>query len=255
MKRRRRLLRVMKALKGNRAMKGRRLKASKGTSCRGEVSSGGDCKLARSGPYPIVLNKACVKCGEWRCRSHCLCARRGEVCGLSTPKSPKAKTLAKRSQLDVQVFPERSWLTKAIAEVQVSSEVVLASMQFDEPLLHAVLLRRLEDKKRGRFSCRVLVDKEKHDDNSCYFQNGRLKSLKAAGAEVFTSTGRPGSKRGHMHIKALVIDSEVAYVGSCNFTLASKHSFELMLRLTGPIVADALNAVEGCISGKTAAPL
>ena len=62
--------------------------------------------------------------------------------------------------------------------------------------------------------------------------------LKTAGANVFSSRGqRRGRFYGSFHSKFLILDS-VAYVGSANFTAASRANHETVLKLSGPPVAE-----------------
>ena len=80
--------------------------------------------------------------------------------------------------------------------------------------------------------------------------------LKRAGAKIYIGTGRDGREeygpngvQGSMHMKALVLDSRVAWTGSANWTRNSKTNFELVFRMVGPpvgsIKAAILNALEG----------
>lgn len=53
----------------------------------------GKCKLSRTrAGLPVVCSKKCLKCGEYRCRSHCRCAREGTAVGRCAPRSLAAQT-------------------------------------------------------------------------------------------------------------------------------------------------------------------
>ena len=78
----------------------------------------------------------------------------------------------------------------------------------------------------------------------------RLLELQRAGAQVRLATGHSGrdvygphARGGGMHVKAAVIDADVAYTGSANLTKASLTDRELVLRLQGAGVAPILDVV------------
>ena len=136
--------------------------------------------------------------------------------------------------------------------MEKASAVHIASMVMDEPTLCKALVGFLRGP--GPFSCRVVVDK------SCFAQ-GRcrgLLELQRAGAQVRLATGHSGrdvygphARGGVMHVKAAVIDADVAYTGSANLTKASLTNRELVLRLQGAGVAPILDvATEAFKSGQ-----
>ena len=89
-----------------------------------------------------------------------------------------------------------------------------------------------------------------------------MQQLQRAGAKVYLARGDdqaakklfgPGACGGFMHQKAIVLDREVAYVGSANCTRQARCNRELITRISGlPAVAIA-EAVEATIAGSCAA--
>ena len=70
-----------------------------------------------------------------------------------------------------------------------------------------------------------------------------LKTLGEAGAHIYVahgqhSTGRMSKYRGSFHIKCMVLDSRIAFHGSCNYTEASTKNWEMVLRVTGAAASD-----------------
>ena len=69
------------------------------------------------------------------------------------------------------------------------------------------------------------MDEIEHAKGSCRSQKTKLKELKSAGATVLFCAGRDGVDEyglnalpGSFHVKALVCDGAVAFIGSANFT-------------------------------------
>ena len=59
----------------------------------------GKCTLSRKrAGFPVVCSRKCKKCGEYRCRSHCLCARQGTAVGRCAPRCLPALTERKLSK-------------------------------------------------------------------------------------------------------------------------------------------------------------
>ncbi len=231
---------------------------SKGRKCQ-LVHSRAFCSLARDGSgRPIVLSKACKKCTEWRCRTHCECGRKNSAKGRRAARpgklvAPKAKAQAKppaqpqpqakakaaaASQFcnKVEVLDENSWRDRLVKDIKESTEVQMAVMILDDPALCSVLkvcLRSVPD-----FKCSIVVDKKQYLDKVSKYQRPRLKELQTKGAKIKLASGhRSGKYQGLMHRKIAVLDGKVAFTGSCNFTFAAGTHREDCLRLEGPCVA------------------
>lgn len=268
---------------------------SNGQTCRGVLHTGQDCTRGKNGA--IMLNSACSKCHEWRCKKHCRCGRRGTALGRhaardprptpeakakAQPKAqakaqPKAKAeampravsqpvpvpravaspspapaspraLAALRPSGFQTYTQSTWLQQCLADLEKASTVQIASMVMDEPTLCKALVGFLRGP--GTFSCRVVVDKSCFTQRNCRGQRPRLLELQQAGAQVRLATGHSGhdvygphAMGGVMHVKAVVIDADVAYTGSANLTKASLTNRELVLRLQGAGVAAILDVV------------
>ena len=51
------------------------------------------CARRRDGSgKACTLNKACEKCGEWRCRAHCKCAEQGRLSGRQAARAPSTQS-------------------------------------------------------------------------------------------------------------------------------------------------------------------
>lgn len=249
---------------------------SKGRKCT-LINSTVLCTLARDGSGdPIKVTSPCRACGEWRCKTHCRCGRQGTALGRRAPRpgQPQAaaakavaapKALAKAAAKAVaapraflqaasasstfQVFNESTWLQQCLGEMQDAGSVLIASMVFDEPSLCDALLSRLRA-PAAAFTCQVVVDRQNFRQRLSRHQRPRLLELQLAGAQVRLATGHPGrdvfgphSRCGVMHLKAVVLDSRVAYSVSANLTLASRTNRELVFRLAGPSAGPVLAAV------------
>ena len=160
-------------------------KRSHSRSC--VLLDGRKCQRSQDGKQkPIGLNAPCPKCGEWRCRAHCKCGREGTAKGRYAPRDGKGPVMKKASKrkvkrskkkkakvnarprgevqvtlpvgrpalVDFVVISDNSWRPPAFAEIMESSVVLLASLVYDDPDLHKVLLRRL--KQSSEFECQVV---------------------------------------------------------------------------------------------------
>ena len=153
------------------------------------------------------------------------------------------------ASLGVKAFNTgQDWMAAALEEVQHASRVDVATFLFDDELFTQKLLCRL--RSRSPFACQIVVDKSAYDQRTSRFQRPRLLELQSHGASVLVSQGFDGrslfglaGRRGIMHIKAVIIDSRVAYTGTANITKSSRVNRELVHRIVGPPVSDILEAV------------
>ena len=60
---------------------------------------------------------------------------------------------------------------------------------------------------------------------------------------------------GQFHTKALLVDNRTVYLGSTNFTKASRKNVELQVRMQGPPVIDVAQALLERRSASTTRPL
>ena len=67
------------------------------------------CARRRDGSgKACTLNKACEKCGEWRCRAHCKCAEQGGLSGRQAARTKSApSTQSTRAPSTDNVLPSR----------------------------------------------------------------------------------------------------------------------------------------------------
>ena len=251
---------------------------SKGKQCKPVDAATAPCKRSRDGQHkPIVLNKACPRCNEWRCKAHCKCGRNGEAKGRHAPRGskPLASSNAPQSmptcsvhrhnsavqlplanpqpteppiqhaQLVVDTLVGKHWISKVVEDIGKSSTVTIASYSFDHPVVHRALMDRL--KGHDKFTCEILVDKEQYETGGSSYMAPRLRSLQKAGALIFlchgparTKRGRKASTHGSMHLKLMLVDGEIAYHGSANYTLAAERNWDCVVRLVGHPVIDML---------------
>ena len=119
-------------------------------------------------------------------------------------------------------------------DVEIASDIMLASYTYDHSSLTALLIRRLQG--RAAFSVTVLVDKESFDKGDAPRERPRLRALREAGARIFMCRGTPPF--GRMHVKAICIDRRTVYTGSANFTNKSASNLEMVMRMVGPPADD-----------------
>ena len=197
----------------------------------------------------------CPQCKELRCRSHCRCQGSAHASGRKAPRAnAKAASKAearhtavklllasvKPAPLQVQAFTDASWLTQALGEIKAAGKVVMASYTYDNPKIQEAVVKKLQS--RADFSCEILVDRSAYETGLAPYEQRRLKQLKDLGAAVYLCSGTRG--RGVFHWKCVVLDSQVAYAGSANLTLASSSNRDLMMRLTGPIVSEVMSGLD-----------
>ena len=123
--------------------------------------------------------------------------------------------------------------------------MTIASYRFDHPVVHRALMDRL--KGHAEFTCEILVDKAQSETGGSSYIAPRLRSLQKAGALIFlchgpahTKRGPNASTHGSMHLKLMLVDGEIAYHGSANYTLAAERNWECVVRLVGHPVIDML---------------
>lgn len=155
-----------------------------------------------------------------------------------------------------------AWFTAMLADTKQAQSFVAASYVFDDEETQKMLLERLRSPRP--FECHLIVDAAAHREARSRGQRSCLKALKEAGAKVYFGKGSNddaarrlfGRKAygGQMHLKAVVIDSRVAYVGSANCTRQARCNSELMCRLTGPPVTQVLTEVSAAIANATSDP-
>ena len=154
----------------------------------------------------------------------------------------------------VEVFNDGGWVERAISDLATAVNATVASYAYDNANLQAALLDRLGGSTP--FACRVVVDKGQLVSGSCARMRSSLRVLARAGAHVRVAGGRGRRNVGCMHLKAFVLGTTVAYVGSANFTnQAASHNWEQVLRLEGAPVADVLSGVVRCWESGVAAEL
>ena len=235
----------------------------KGKECRGKCGTSEGCTLSRARPgKPIVMSKACVKCGEWRCRSHCKCSRNQELTGRNMARGAGVKSKPSSSSSTAPPQPvapvgrgpapscqllagAKEMLEMACKEIESSSEVEAASFIFDNHKLHAVFLKRLNGRKPFRLN--LYVDREqlggkvlKSGDKpgGSKKMKSRVAELRHNGAAVYVCNGK--GHLGSYHPKGLVIDRRYLYCGSPNLTDKSLENEEWPLRCTGEVVGQVL---------------
>jgi len=149
---------------------------------------------------------------------------------------------------DISVYDGNGWRQRALEEISGSSVVIVASLVYDDPDLHSTLLRRLRG--RDAFDCSVFVDRDTYEQRTYRYQRARILELQKHGGSIFLCTGRDYNtefgargQRGHFHMKALVIDNKISYVGSANATRNSRINGELVLRLVGSSVVEVVKSV------------
>ena len=253
---------------------GSRMKAKQCTLIHSHVK----CTLARNGSgSPIQLTKKCSKCHEWRCRTHCRCGRTGAAKGRSAPRpgqpaaakaqakakqraasqapkatakaAPVAPVAAKAGLEPGRIFTDDAWIAEVVGQLPSAASFHGASLVFDDPALTAALIGRLQ---AGGFTCTLVVDKQDYRSRQgSKFQAPRLRELQKAGATVYLAEGFSGaglfgssSHRGHMHMKAVVLDSNLAYAGSANLTRSARKNRELTFKFCGGVARQILQVLQ-----------
>ena len=230
------------------------VKSHNNYTCEGVLSTGAKCKLSRaSRNAPIQMSKKCSKCKEWRCRAHCRCARQGQAhgrgasrgalggAGSSSNGGQAARAPAVVNSTRVEVL---EGIDAAVGELSTARSVVIATYVYDDAKLHKELLRKLAS---GAFSLELLVDAQQFSSTSSRAMKSSVQQLQRSGATVRLCRGRRrGRFHGSFHHKVMIIDERIAFVGSANYTSASRTNLETVLRLAGPCVQGILaNVLRG----------
>ena len=258
----------------------RQARKNKARQCEGVEGTKEKCTLSRDGEKnPISLNKACARCGQWRCKTHCACGQAGELTGqkrgrppvdaramprdMIAETSPQEATekpnlsslhpVGRRSPLSVETFvADPSWWERALEETKHASHIMVSSFLYDEPSLQAMLKQRLQSRSACNVS--VLIDEAEYKARRARHQRPRLMELRDLGAAVYLCQGGEckalfgqNSYLGNYHVKALILDRRVMYTGSSNMTLSSRKNIELMFRMTGPPVHAVLQGLQTLI--------
>ena len=221
------------------------------------VKAEAPCTGSRNGlGEPKCVQKACQFCGEWRCKSHCKCARQkrlaGRNCGRDgagsgassgSASAPASASTKKRVVLPVaeENEPEQdihtlkhldgaSALASIAKDLRHATAVEMCQYTFDDTELRNALLEfvRQEDK-----TLRICVDRQYLQENPrCHHI---LQSLaEVDGCDVYTARG--DGRYGSMHLKITVIycgRKVICYHGTANATRMSRSNWESVLRLTG----------------------
>ena len=221
------------------------------------------CKESRDAKkQPVRVARKCSKCGDMRCRVHCRCARRGVSRAMKKAKVEPSRTVkvAKPKQDErssrvvlplvqvreeprypVEVLGATTFWGNALKEVAAArSTVFLGSLCYDNSKLQTQLLAAL-----GRaVKVEVLLDRALFRSGLAPRAAERVAKLKEKGAKVYLASGRTyravfgrDGQPGNYHVKALVVDGFVAFVGSPNATNNSCVNGELAFKVSGKAVA------------------
>ena len=141
---------------------GRANRRSNGKDCEGVFRSTEKCKRARDeSGNPVVMNRKCPDCLEWRCKKHCRCFRQktSKSKGRSAPRGPDVPKTTQRTPVAsaapartvVQAPVGRSsahenkllsideWWRQCRADVNDGDEVELSSYRYDDPELQKIV--------------------------------------------------------------------------------------------------------------------
>ena len=166
-----------------------------------------------------------------------------------------AAPLGRPASLDLELLTEDTFYGELLSDLNTASSVVMATYLYDDPDVHRKLLARLEG--RRAFELVMLIDRQACSSGVCRRMRPRLRDLIRAGADVYLCDGhshgdlygsRYASRRGHMHIKGVIVDRRVAYCGSMNITRSARTNREVMFKITGPPVRDLLAVFHGLIT-------
>ena len=242
----------------------RRAGKSKGRLCQGVYRSSRACALSRARPgKPICMSKACRKCGEWRCRSHCKCKRDETLTGRNmargvgvkaassgTSSSPSATSLSvaapvgRPAALDANLLDTETWYDQMIADISKGAEVELATYMYDNRRVHECLMARLRSRRSRPFVVNIYLDGEIQTSPHATppkQQRSKVRELKDNGAKVYICKGK--GALGAFHCKGVIVDRRVLYTGSPNITTKSATNEEWAFRLVGPVVQQALGRI------------
>ena len=135
------------------------------------------------------------------------------------------------------------WWREVLSTLQTAAEIEISTYLFDEPSLHALLVKRLTD-ARDTVAVRLHLDgKTLLNDDKFYYQRSRVKKLHELGATVYLCSGR--KPKGVFHKKAVIADRRWMFSGGANLTRSARHAnSEFVFKLTGQGVMDALASLE-----------
>lgn len=178
---------------------------------------------------PAAAPAAAVPAGEAALLHGTMVRLMERVCGLLSAVQ------AGLAPCPAMVFNDHAWVSPALVDVALASSAVVASFAYDLPEIHAALLGRLAAAAAGGapFRLLLLVDSEQFQRPSCRMMVASVRALAEAHAEVRVGTGKSAAQ-GCMHMKSMVLDNLVLYLGSGNYTENSTHhSWNQAVRLTG----------------------
>ena len=237
--------------------------------CEGTLR-GHTCRASRKRDGKrATISGPCDRCGEKKCRKHCACGRNGTATGRNaargsrpqvqvpvvtspTTMQPLPETVVTRPAgrpppLSLRMMTEQDLFDELLPAVKTAGAVVAATFLYDDPALHSMFLTRLGG--RSSFDLTLFVDKQGSSGGICRHMRPRLRELVRAGAAVWLCDGHShnltygsASSRlvGHLHVKGLVLDRQMAFSGSMNLTRSARTNKEVMFRMTGPIVEEFL---------------
>ena len=155
----------------------------------------------------------------------------------------------------VEVLPGSLWLERMVSDTRRARTWKAVSFAFDDLEVKRALLERL--RSPSEFECTIVVDERAHKARTTRGQLACLRELQAAGAKVLLAGGNNALAKqlfgrncfgGQMHQKAVLVDDEIAFVGSANLTRQSRCNRELMCRIVGSSVPDILAEISATIA-------
>ena len=113
---------------------------------------------------------------------------------------------------------------------------------YDEPALHALLLKRLAEKSNP-LKRRLYLDKANLENGNTKRQRCYVRELLKLSAEVYVCSGK--SPGGCCHCKGVVVDKRWFLTGSSNLTWAARNAnSEWCFKLTGAKVESVLQTLQ-----------
>lgn len=170
------------------------------------------------------------------------------------PPLVAAAPVGRPAGLALELLSEATFYDDLLEDLRMASSMLMVTYQFDEPVVHAMLLARLNG--RRAFELQMVVDRQAYVSGACRYMRPRLRELARAGAHVYLCDGHShrdiygathAHVQGHQHIKAVVVDRRVAYCGSMNFTRSARTNHEIVLKVRGPIVHEILERCLGLL--------
>ena len=157
-----------------------------------------------------------------------------------------------------QFLDQGSWMLALLEDLRTARRVRVCAMLYDSPDLHRALLsrvsrRRLRNNEQA-LDLQVIVDKQHHERHDSPYQFQRLFELASNDVPVLLGTGV--STIGIMHSKVVLLDDNIAYVGSANCTMASGANREAVVKLIGgPIIQEVQDHVIAAATSAIPMPL